>query len=383
MKKIHSMKTTSSGIIWVIILVMNLLVVSCEEKEDYSGIVLKNYLTYEINRAGGFLLTTTEGNKEGDYIPGSKQSYQQSIDEANQVAETVTSSQQQVDLAYKNLLQAGEDFFDHMVPYRSVFQDLIYYAEVTLNSTQEGDQEGNVKSGSKEVLQNAINDADETLSSTELTQRMLDQATTDLTNAIYDFDAAIIGRGLVYIQNAGYELPGYPTTDFNAVDGWDVFMPLESWAPLAGISEEATAPEGHFVARIGSYTQGIYQPLVERLHPNTDYELNFKVGILSNQADWQGKRYKVIILSRIVSFEKEEGNYDFAEVISESYDTLGIDPSGYVEIKQELQIGAASALEGKRIAIDFLQRHTWDPEEQIWAESFVAIDDIKMYRGMK
>jgi len=40
-------------------------------------------------------------------------------------------------------------------------------------------------------------------------------------------------------------------------------------------------------------------------------------------------------------------------------------------------------LEGKRIAIDFLQRHTWDPEEQIWAESFVAIDDIKMYRGMK
>ena len=361
---------------------MFILMLACEKKENYSDIVLKNYLQYEINRAATFLLTTSEGEEAGMYRAGSKQTYQQAIDKASLVAGNNASSQAIVDRAYKELLQAGEDFFDQMVPFRAVFQELIDYAGITLNSAQEGDQEGNAIPGSKQVLQAAIDGANQTLSQVGLTQRMLDKATTDLTDAIYSFDRNINGRGLAVIPNSGFELPGYATTDFGLVEGWKVFGVHESWAPLASVSEEVSAPEGQFVARIGSYTQGIYQQLFERIHPNSEYELIFKVAILSNKPDWQGKFHKVIVLSRIISFSQEPGNYDYLNIISESYDTLGLNPAGYVELKHTFTVGAASSLEGERIAVDFLQRHTWNKDEPIYAESFVGIDQVKLFRKM-
>ena len=59
----------------IALMVMSMLC-ACEEKEDYSHIVFKNYLTYEINRATNFLHSTLEGTAEGEYNPGSKQTYQ-------------------------------------------------------------------------------------------------------------------------------------------------------------------------------------------------------------------------------------------------------------------------------------------------------------------
>jgi hypothetical protein len=363
--------------------------IACEKQNDYSDVVFSNYLSYEISSATTFLKTTTEGTKEGQYNAGSKQMYQTVIDDATMVDENVSATQEEVDQAYEALLQAGEDFYDQMVPFRSDFQELIDYAEITLNNTEEGDQEGNVTPGSKAILQEAIDEANQILSSADLIQRMLDEGTTELMNEIYAFNAKIIGAGNVYIENPSFELPGYTTTDFSVVPGWDLYGDIEDWAPKAEVYQGGTSllpldsvPDGEFVAKIGSYTQGIYQQLPELIHPNADYTLDFKVAILSNKPDWQGKKYKVIVLSRIVSFEGEPGDYDFATIISESYDTLGINPAGNVELKQTINIDAVSELAGRKIAIDFIQRHTWNNDEQIWAESFVSIDDVHLYRKL-
>ena len=143
-----------------------------------------------------------------------------------------------------------------------------------------------------------------------------------------------------------------------------------------------TAPEGAYVAKIGSYTQRIYQPVNEMIHPNADYTLEFEVSLLSNNPDWQGKKYPTIILARIIVFEEEEGDYNFVSILSESYDTLGIEPGGFLQLSQSITIDAVSTAIGKKVAIDFEQRHTWNAEEPIWAESFVAIDNIRLYRKL-
>ena len=375
------MRNTQYHKILMLLLGMIYIFTSCQEEEDYSHIVYSNYLSYEINSATQFLGTTIEGEEEGEYNSGSKQAYQNAIDAAKLVDEN-SSTQSEIDQSYEALLQAGEDFSDEMVPYRSEFQELIIYADITLANTEEGDQEGEVATGSKKELQDAIDEAKQLVARDDLTQRILDQGTIDLTDAVYTFNGNIIGRANVVLRNHSFEHPGYATTDFDQIDGWDVFGIAESWAPLAEIAEGETAPDGNFVARIGSYTQGIYQPLVERIHPNADYTLNFKVSLLSNAADWQGKKHKVIMRTRVISFGQEVGNYDFAEIILDSYDTLGIDPGDFIEIQHSINIEATSAFVGRTIVVDFEQRHTWSKDEPIWAESFVALDDVRLYRKL-
>ena len=60
---------------------------ACDKSEDYSHIIYKNYLSYEINRAEAFLGTTVEGSNEGEYKSGSKQTYQDKIDQSMLVDE--------------------------------------------------------------------------------------------------------------------------------------------------------------------------------------------------------------------------------------------------------------------------------------------------------
>jgi len=61
---------------------------------------------------------------------------------------------------------------------------------------------------------------------------------------------------------------------------------------------------------------------------------------------------------------------------------LGIDPGAFQHISQSVTIGAVSESLGKKVAIDFVQRHTWNAADPIWAESFVAIDNIILYRKL-
>lgn len=355
---------------------------ACTKPEDYSHIVYKNYLTYEINRADNFLETTVEGTLEGEYNAGSKQAYQEVIDDAELVDENSVASQEEIDQAYATLLQASEDFSDEMIPFRSAFQVWIDYADFIDENTEEGDQEGNVKPGNKALLQDAIDEANTTIEMDDLTQGALDQATTDLTDAIYLFNGEIIGKASIVMTNPGFENPGYETEDFNEVPGWSLFGNVEDWAPKASVAANESAPEGAYVARIGSYTQGIYQNTSELINANADYSLNFNVSLLSNGTDWQGNKFPVILLSRIFVFEQEEGDYNFVTILSESYDTLGIDPGDFVELDQSVSIDAISESIGKKVAIDFIQKHTWDAANPIWAESFIAVDKITLYREL-
>jgi hypothetical protein len=368
-------------------LVMGHMLNSCSKEKDYSAITYRNYLRYEINQSEAFLSSQVEGTGEGQYKPGSIQEYQDVIDLANSVCEDSTSIQTEIDLTYKNLLQAGEDFFDMMVPFKSDFEELINDAEFTLNHTEEGNLEGNVKSGSKEELQKAIDQSKLTLNRSDLTQRMIDSDQVMLINAMYEFDSNIIGEANLYLENNSFESPGFNTTNFTEVPGWSLYGKLETWAPKAEIYEGGTAllplenvPDGEFVIKLGSYTQGIYQPLQERIHPNVTYKLNFKASLLENNPDAYDVMHKVIILSRLILFEKEPGDYRFSQVISESYDTLGMDPSGFVEIKHEIDFGATSEFLEKKFSIDFMVKHTFDTANPIWAESYVAVDNIIITR---
>ena len=151
MKKLQYNKINS-----VIFLSMVYLFISCEKQNDYSDIVFGNYLTYEIDRATAFLTTTSEGTNEGQYNAGSKQMYQTVIDNASVVDNDSTVTQTEVDQAYEALLQAAEDFYDQMVPFRSDFQELIDYADIVLNNTEEGDQEGTVPPAVKQFFRKPL-----------------------------------------------------------------------------------------------------------------------------------------------------------------------------------------------------------------------------------
>jgi len=366
----------------LIVLILSSMMISCEEKEDYSHIIFKNYLTYEINRAGNMLEGAVEGTEEGEYNAGSKPIYQESIDEAKLVDENESASQEEVDQAYQSLLDADTVFFGQMVPFRSDFQEIIDYAQVLLEFTEEGELEGNVKPGSKVILQESVDESEELITMEGLTQGMLDEGTLELNSAIYSFNGNIIGKASTAVLNPGFELPGYETEDFREVDGWDLFGNVEDWAPKASLSEISDAPDGQFVAKIGSYTQGMFQQVEELINPNVDYTLDFEVALVSNNPDWQGIKYPAILLTRILVFEEEMGNYNFISVLSESYDTLGIEPGGFIHISQSVTVDAVSASVGKKVAIDFIQKHTWDTENPIWAESFVAIDKVSLYRKL-
>jgi len=366
------------------------LFISCTKEKDYSSITYRNYLRYEIERSQSFILTRTEGTQEGEYQPGSIPVYQAAIDKAGVVCDTLLSSQEDIDVSYKALIRAGEDFYDQMVPFKSKFTELISDADFTLGYTVEGEQEGNVKPGSKSAFQSVIEGAKLVLNRPDLTQRMIDTKQAELISAIYLFDSNIIGQANLYLNNHSFEIPGFNTSNFTEVPGWVLFGKVETWAPKAQIYKGGTTllpaesvPDGEFVARLGSYTQGMYQALNERIHPNTRYTLDFKASVLENYPDAFGKSYKVVVLSRIVVFDKEIGDYRFSNIIGESYDTLGISPGGFLNIKQEIDIDASSVYAERKIAVDFLVRHSFETAKPIWAESYVALDDIKLYRKLK
>lgn len=371
----------------VLMMVITNLFNSCSKEKDYSSITYRNYLRYEIERSGSFLLTAVEGTNEGEYKSGSVAEYQAKIAEADFICEEASSTQEDIDLAYENLLKAGEDFYDLMAPFKSAYESLINYAVFTAGYVTEGTLEGNSKPGSKAILQSTIENSKNILNRSDLTQKMIDTDWPILMNAIYSFDNNIIGKANVFVDNFSFESPGVNTSEFADVPGWMLFGKVETWAPKTQIYKGGTSvlpiesvPDGEFVARIGSYTQGIYQVLPERIHPGVKYTLNFNASILENYEDAFLKLYKVVILSRLIAFENEPGDYRFISVINQSYDTLGINPGGFIELKRDIDISASSELLEKNLAIDFMVRHSFDATEPIWAECYVALDNIKIYR---
>ncbi len=376
------------GKIKVLLLPMAVLLMnSCGKENDYSSVTYRNYLRYEIAKDRAFLSDQAEGTDEGLYNAGSMQVYSDAIDAADAVCSDSTTVQKEIDRAYGELLQAEEDFYDRMVPFKTAFAELIADADFSLGYYTEGDQEGNAMPGTAAVLSAVTEDARTALNDPALIQRTIDDRTAKLLSALYTFDGKIIGKAHLYITNPGFEQPGTETSDFSTVPGWMLFGKVEDWAPPAEIYKGGSAllpaesvPEGEFVIRLGSYTQGIYQDLNERIHPNVRYNLSFNAAILENYPDAFNKSYKVVVQSRVLVFEKEAGDYRFAGIISQSYDTLGLVPAGFTELSHNIDIDAASPYLDRKFAVDFLVRHTFDTAKPLWAEAYVAIDGVRITR---
>jgi hypothetical protein len=389
-KGYRHMNSIKYFVLVILISGLNLLFPSCIQDKDYSSITYRNYLEYEITRSTALLETTVEGTAEGEYRNRAKNSYQNAISEASLVCNNIQSDQSEIDLAYSQLIKAGELFYDMMIPYRSVFESLINYADFTLNYTTEGTLEGNAKPGSKAVFQAVIDDSKNILNRADLTQRMVEVDGAALLAALYTYDGNIVGRANLFVDNFSFENPGFTTTDFSLVPAWQLYGKGESWAAKASIYEGGTdllpidsVPDGRFVSKIGSYTQGIYQVLKERFHPNVTYTLDFKASLLQNSADAYGKKHKVILLSRVIVFDKTPGDYRFVSIVNQSYDTVGILPGGFIELKKDIDIAGNSAYLEKNMVVDFLVRHSFDATKPIWAECYVALDEIKVYRKQK
>ncbi|MBN1950179.1 MAG: hypothetical protein JW801_03195 [Bacteroidales bacterium] len=356
------------------------MIISCNEPEDYSDIVYKNYLAYEIDQAITFLTTTSEGTAEGTYKTGSKQAYIDVIEASSVVNADEDATQVEIDEAYSALLQASLDFYNRMNPFISQTLVILNYARYIYTNTEEGTLEGNVAAGSLAGLKEAIDSANQTLSRTDVNQTMLDKVNADLYSALETFNSGIIGKSIINITNSGFELPGYETDDFAEVPGWGLYGVIESWMFSAATARNDSAPEGDYIARFGTYTTGIYQQLPELVQTNSTYNLSVDVALLSNNIDWQGDKYPAVLLSRFIVFEGGAGNYTFATVLSEQYDTLGLDPTAFQSLSHTFRVDNNAAYVGKKISVDFILRHTWDTQNPIYAESYVGIDNLKLTR---
>ena len=135
-----------------------------------------------------------------------------------------------------------------------------------------------------------------------------------------------------------------------------------------------------FIAKFGTYTTGIYQQLPELVQASSTYNLSMDVALLSNNTDWMGDKYPAVFLSRFIVFEGSAGNYNFVKVLSTQYDTLGIDPTGFNKISHTFNVDNSASYVGKKVAVDFILRHTWDTQNPIYAESYMGLDNIKITR---
>ncbi len=364
----------------LIIVSLLLILIGCKEEDKYSGIVYKNYLAYEIKSAKESLTIAFEGDEEGEYASGSKQIYQNVIDKAESVNDNEAATQTEVDQAYADLLQADTNFYDAMMPYRSDFLPFITYGQFVYNNTNEGTGEGEISSGYKEDLDAALTEANNLYDDSELTQNVLEGAIENLSTTIYSFNAAINGTANLVVKNYSFEKPGYATDSFEDVYGWGTYGTVEDWASNAMVISNDSTTDGDYAAMIGSYTTGIYQSLNELVNPSSEYKLKADISLISNDVDWEGDLYPVVIKARIVVFMKNVGDYNFVEILSETIDTIGTYPTSFQEIELPLEVESGSSNAGKKMGIDFILRHTFDSENPIYAESYLSLDNVRLTR---
>ncbi len=364
----------------LIIVSLLLILIGCKEEDKYSGIVYKNYLAYEIKSAKESLTIAFEGDEEGEYASGSKQIYQNVIDKAEIVNDNEAATQTEVDQAYADLLQADTNFYDAMMPYRSDFLPFITYGQFVYNNTNEGTGEGEISSGYKEDLDAALTEANNLYDDSELTQNVLEGAIENLSTTIYSFNAAINGTANLVVKNYSFENPGYATDSFEDVYGWGTYGTVEDWASNAMVISNDSTTDGDYAAMIGSYTTGIYQSLNELVNPSSEYKLKADISLISNDVDWEGDLYPVVIKARIVVFMKNVGDYNFVEILSEIIDTIGTYPTSFQEIELPLEVESGSSNAGKKMGVDFILRHTFDSENPIYAESYLSLDNVRLTR---
>ena len=379
-----------------------LITISCNQEEDYNNRVFKNYLSSQIELASKKLDETVEGVNEGEYKLGSKEIYSKLILEAEAIYKNNNSKQSEIDLATEKLLKAKDDYFDQMVPFTSSLVAQLNQARILYDNTKEGESEGNVSVGSKAVFLAAINKAQAFLDAGGYTQTELDVVISSFTDAIFAYEAKIIGAYNVPIENSSFELPGSETMDFDLIPGWSFQGNRFNWSQYyatqvgtkkSGVGLLPTTTDADYAIVIGNYTNGVWQRLQETVHPGAIYSLTFDASLRSSPKDWQGIAYETHVLSRLIAFNGTEGDISDITIIEQKSSSLGADENrnDFINISHVYQIPQDQSLITKKLGIQFrtyeegfdFEKEVWSESEtsELWSETWIYIDNVILKRA--
>jgi len=156
--------------------------------------VNKSILILEISNGQTALLGTSEGTGNNQYPVGSKTTLQNAIDAASLVSANTNASQIQVDAAVTALQSAISTFQNaKIIVNKTNLNSSISVAQTTYTNSTEGTADGQYQSGSKAILQSAIDAATVVSLNTGASQAQVDAAKTTLDKAVFDFKAKVVG----------------------------------------------------------------------------------------------------------------------------------------------------------------------------------------------
>lgn len=153
-----------------------------------------------------------EGPAFPNYIVGSKAIFQQAIDSANSIKNNATSTDIAIAEAVVALDVSVEIFLDSVSPIisdLSILLESIVNAEAILTSAVEGSDPGQYATGSKAILEEAINSA--LLVTDEMSQEVVDAAVVELDTAINTFESGKVPPVVVPEVPETPETPEVPT----------------------------------------------------------------------------------------------------------------------------------------------------------------------------
>ncbi|MGD8190716.1 Ig-like domain-containing protein [Brevibacillus ginsengisoli] len=156
-------------------------------KSDY-----KAELTAAINEAQNLYNNAVEGNDQGQYPVGSKAIFQAAIDKAVAVKNNVEARQSEVNAAVTALNLAVATFEAGKVAAvvnKGALNTAITKAQTIYNTATEGTAPGQYRTGSKAILQAAIDAAVAVKNNVEAMQSQVDTAVTALNEAVAVFEA--------------------------------------------------------------------------------------------------------------------------------------------------------------------------------------------------
>ena len=169
-----------------------LLFTSCESDD---GVSILNYTALDaiVAEAEATADVAREGEENGDLIIGSTVILNEAIAKYK-AYRTTAINQGTVDNAVKALTVTLEAYLNSVVVVDfSQLETTISAAQSVLAGAVEGTEVGDYIIGSKDILQNAINDAQAVLDNASATQSDVNQADTDLNEAIDVFEASVVG----------------------------------------------------------------------------------------------------------------------------------------------------------------------------------------------
>jgi tetratricopeptide (TPR) repeat protein len=162
-------------------------------------------LNENIATAEDKLSNTEEGEAVGNCLKGSKDKLQKVLDSAKETSEkqllTVTDTKK----ANKKLEDAIKAFEDNTIVEtdRTALEEQIKTAKTEHDAAQEGDEEGQFRSGAKQALQDDIDKAQTVLDNLVARQDDIDKAEKDLENAVDSFNNKKITEIDVIMAEAG------------------------------------------------------------------------------------------------------------------------------------------------------------------------------------